>query len=260
MHNAAFRDLALDFVYVPFNVHPDNLENAVRGIRALGMVGANVTIPHKSSVIEFLDWISDDALKINSVNTVFNESGVLKGFSTDGDGFIKALESAGKSPVGSKAVILGAGGSARAIAYALAMRGSEVVIANRTFARAEELADLLNSVIGSSIIRAVALEGVRVRDAVKAADLLVNCTSVGMYPIENAQPVPSEWLHENLFVYDLIYNPVETKLLQAAKSAGARTANGVGMLVFQGAAAFEIWTGQRPSTALMEEVVLSEVT
>lgn len=257
MHNAAFRTLKLDYIYVPFNVHPDNLRAAVEGIRSLGLAGMNVTIPHKERVIDFLDWISEDAGKIGSVNTIHNADGILKGYSTDGPGFIAALESAGKSPSGSNAVVLGAGGSARATVYALAAHGAKVMVANRTLSRAVELSKLVNTALGSDYVRSVALDSPDAREIVLEADLLVNCTPVGMHPHVDAQPVPSEWLHAGLFVYDQIYNPLETKLLKAAKAAGAQGVNGVRMLVLQGAMAFEIWTGQSPPVDVMEQAVLN---
>lgn len=256
MHNAAFDGLGLDFVYVPFNVHPDNLGRAVQGIRALDMVGANITIPHKERVMEYLDWVSEDALKIGSVNTIRNLGGILQGYSTDGEGFIRALETAGKSPLSSTAVIIGAGGSARAIAYALAIRGSSVTVMNRTYSRAVELTDSLNAAMGVTLLKPLALDSSGAVTAIRDADLLVNCTSAGMYPEIDVQPIPSEWLHKDLFVYDQIYNPLETKLLRAARNVGARTANGVGMLVYQGASAFEKWTGELPSVKIMEATVL----
>jgi len=255
MHNAAFRALGLDVVYVPFEVHPDDLEMAIKGVRALGLLGVNLTIPHKEKVAKFLDWIDKEATRIGSVNTVHNVDGELRGYSTDGRGFIRALQAAGKSPKDSRAVILGAGGAARATAYALAQHGASVTIANRTFSRALELAESLNPVVDGEI-KAVSLNGEAAREAISVADLLVNCTPVGMYPNVDEQPIPSEWLHPNLFVYDQIYNPLETRLLRAAKRSGAQTANGVGMLVYQGAISFEIWTGQSPPLAVMERAVL----
>ena len=251
MHNAAFAQMGLDYIYVPFDVHPDNLEAAVAGIRALNMVGVNVTIPHKERVIPFLDWVSEDARNIQSVNTIHCLEGALRGYSTDGEGFINALEASGKNPAGSKAVILGAGGSARATAHALFTHGAEVTVVNRTFSRAVELASML------SAIRPIALDSRDAVEAVQKADLLVNCTSVGMYPKVDEQPVPFEWLHEKLFVFDQVYNPLETRLLKAARSAGCRTANGVKMLVFQGAISFEIWTGHAPPIEVMESAVLA---
>ena len=252
MHNAAFKALGLDYIYVPFEVHPDNLQAAVQAIRVLNIVGVNVTIPHKERVIGYLDWVSDDAHRIGSVNTIHNCDGTLKGYSTDGPGFIRALEASGKSPKGSKAVVLGAGGAARATVSALIAHGAEVTVVNRTYSRAVELSNLLDGKV-----RPVALESADAQDAVRQADLLVNCTSVGMYPNTDAQPIPSEWLHSGLFVYDQIYNPLETKLLNAAEEAGARGANGVKMLVFQGAISFEIWTGRTPPVEAMEEAVLT---
>lgn len=257
MQNAAFRELGLDYVYVPFEVRPDNLEAAVLSIRALGIVGINLTIPHKESALEYLDWISEDAGRIGSVNTIHNVDGILKGYSTDGEGFIKALTAAGKSPKGSKAVVLGAGGSARATVYALASAGAEVTVLNRTYSRAVDLARLIESALGGGSVNTLALDSPDAQEAVREADLMVNCTSVGMYPNVAEQPVPSEWLHTGLFVYDQIYNPLETNLLKAARAAGASGANGVLMLVHQGAISFEIWAGQSPPTKVMENAVLA---
>lgn len=258
MHNAAFQELGLDIVYVPFNVHPDSLRAAVQGIRALDLLGVNVTIPHKEQVIQFLDWVSEDAQRIRSVNTVHNSDGILKGYSTDGLGFVKALEAAGKSPKGSKAAVLGAGGSARATVHALVTYGADVTVVNRTYSRAVELSELLNVALGEKgVVKPIVLDSSDAQKSVLEADLLVNCTSVGMHPHTDVQPIPSEWLHQGLFVYDQVYNPLETKLLKAAKAAGARTANGVKMLVLQGALSFEIWTGQEPPVKVMEDTVLA---
>ncbi|MHB0999314.1 MAG: shikimate dehydrogenase [Armatimonadota bacterium] len=254
IHNAAFKELGLNFIYVPFDVHPDDLAAAVHGIKAMGIVGVNVTIPHKNHAGEYLDWVSDDARMIGSVNTIHNDDGVLKGYSTDGQGFIKALESAGKSPAGSNAVVMGAGGAARATVYALVKAGASVTIINRTHERAVDLAESLNKISGIEPVRSVKLDE-NAKDAIVCADLLVNCTSVGMYPNIDASPVPKEWLHPGLFVFDQVYNPAETTLLREAKSAGAQGVNGLRMLIFQGALSFEIWTGIAPPIDVMESVV-----
>lgn len=258
MHNAAFIGLALDYVYVPFNVCPDDLEDALAGVRALGITGVNLTIPHKERAVELLDSVSPEALQIGSVNTVHNVDGVLKGYSTDGEGFMRSLAAERKSADGSRAVVLGAGGSAKAVVHALAVGGAQVSVLNRTTSRAVELAERIDAVLPgeSGSVRAVALEGSEARDTIADADLLVNCTSVGMHPNTDEQPIPSEWLHDRLFVYDLIYNPLKTRLLEAAEAAGARGANGVGMLVYQGAISFEIWTGRKPPTDIMKQAVL----
>jgi shikimate dehydrogenase len=255
MHNAAFEALGLNYIYVPFSVHPDNLEAAVGGIRAFDLVGVNVTIPHKERVLDFLDWVSDDARRTGSVNTIHNVGGVLKGYSTDGPGLIRALRAAGKSTEGSRAIVLGAGGSARAAAYSLASGGAQVTVLNRTFARGLALSESLNSIFGAGNVSAFALDSREARQAVADADLLVNCTSAGMHPDTESQPIPSEWLHGGLFVYDQIYNPPQTGLLRAAAAIGAKRSNGIGMLVYQGAIAFEIWTGQSPPVDVMEKIV-----
>ncbi len=258
MQNAAFEAMGLDWIYVPFCVNPDNLDSAVQGIRALDLVGINVTMPHKQRVMEYLDWISDDARRIGSVNTIHNDNGILKGYSTDGPGFIRALSAVWASPKGANVVVIGAGGSARATVYALASEGANVTVINRTVDRAVDLSVLVNEALGVENVSALALDSIEARVAVSGADLLVNCTSVGMHPNVDAQPVPSEWLHANLFVYDQIYNPVETSLLKSAREAGAGTSNGMGMLVFQGAISFEIWTGQTPPCEIMEKAAQSD--
>lgn len=259
MQNTAFEALSLDYVYVPFDVAPDDLQRGIDGIRALGFAGANITIPHKERVIDFLDWVSEEARAIGSVNTIVNDEGILKGYSTDGEGFMRALEAAGGTAKGSQAVVLGAGGSARAIVYALAKAGAKVAVANRTFSRAVELADFMNVVLGSELIEPIALQSEAAGEAVRSANLLVNCTSVGMYPKVDCQPVPSEWLHKELFIFDQIYNPLETSLLRAARAIGLQTANGIGMLVYQGASSFKIWTGMNPPTDAMEKAVLTKM-
>lgn len=258
MHNVAFSELAIDYVYVPFNVCPDDLENALASVRALGIVGVNLTIPHKERAIELLDWVSPEVLQIGSVNTVHNVDDILKGYTTDGEGFMRALAMEGKSAVGSRAVVLGAGGSARAVAHALVLHGAHVSVLNRTASRASDLAESINGVLaeGRDPVRAVPLDTPEAREAVGEADLLVNCTSVGMHPNTDEQPIPSDWLHDRLFVYDLIYNPLKTRLLEAAEAVGARGANGVGMLVYQGAISFEIWTGRKPPADVMKQAVL----
>jgi shikimate dehydrogenase len=256
MQNAAFRALGLNYIYVPFCVHADNLGAAVESVRALGICGVNITIPHKERVIPYLDWVSEDAARIGSVNTIHNYNGTLKGYSTDGPGFIRSLKSVWRSPSGCRAVVLGAGGAARAAVYALVKEGADVWVANRTFLRAVELARSINTATGADRVVPVDLLGDHAKNALLRADLLVNCTSVGMYPNVNEQPVPEEWLHPGLFVYDQVYNPLLTKLQKSAQQKGAETSGGLGMLVHQGAASFEIWTEQAPSLDIMYDAVL----
>ena len=243
MHNAAIRAMGLDYVYVPFHVRPDDLENAVRGFRAMGIAGINVTIPHKERIIAFLDEISDDAKRIGSVNTVINSGGRLRGETTDGMGFLRSAEAAWGKIEGGRVVVLGAGGSAKAVAYALADAGCEVVIANRTLDRAIELTGGLRAAFGAAGSRAVGLLGEELAEELGGADLLVNTTSVGMHPDVDGIPIPPDLLHSGLKVYDLVYNPRETALIREALARGARAMNGLSMLAHQGAVSLEMWTG-----------------
>lgn len=255
MHNSAFAEAGLDYIYVPFEVHPDNLKSAVDAIRALGIKGVNVTIPHKSNVIQHLDWVSDSAQSIMSVNTIHNDGGVLKGYSTDGEGFILSVKESGISLLNTNTIVLGAGGSAKATVLALVENGAHVKIINRTYSRAVELAGSINSLKRADLVTAVPY-GEDTADEIAEAELMVNCTSVGMYPDIDTSPVPAEWLHEGLFVYDQVYNPIETKLVKLARQAGASGVNGQGMLVYQGALAFEIWTGLKAPVEIMKSALL----
>lgn len=255
MQNAALREMDLDFVYVPFHVFPDGLEEAVGAIRALDLAGVNVTIPHKESVMRFIDQIGEEAALIGSVNTVVNENGRLRGESTDGAGFMRSMEAEWGGMDGNKALVLGAGGSAKAVAFALAASGCEIVIANRTRQRAEELSSALNKVFGEGKAKVAGLEREVLAGCVGQADLVVNATSVGMYPDTKSTPVPSELMHPGLSVYDLVYNPLETLLVSEARAAGCRAMTGVKMLAHQGALSLEMWTGRKAPVDVMEAVV-----
>lgn len=255
MHNAAFAALGMDWVYAPFTVAPGDIGAAIAGVRALGMAGVNVTVPLKERVAPFLDAITERARIVGAVNTVVNAGGRLLGDSTDGPGFLAALAHAGVSAgTGRRIVVLGAGGSARAVITALAEAGAEVVVANRSVERAQALAREFATV---GRITAVPLEADALRGALDGAAVLVNTTSVGMHPDEDAMPpVPADVLSPALFVSDLIYNPWETRLLALARSRGCLTQNGVEMLVQQGALAFSRWTGvEQPPLDVMRRAV-----
>ncbi|HOM80244.1 MAG: shikimate dehydrogenase [Armatimonadetes bacterium] len=256
MHNAAFRHLGMDWCYVPFEVSPEALPDAVRAVRALGIVGVNATIPHKEALVGLVDEVDPEALAVGAVNTIHNDGGVLRGYSTDGEGFLGALRDEGADPAGKRVVVLGAGGSARSVVVSLARAGaSAITIANRTLSRAEVLAELGNE-WGCKTTRGVSLDAGGLRECIREAEILVNATSVGMHPRADAPLlVPEDGLHPNLFVYDLIYNPPVTRLMAAAQRRGARAANGLRMLVLQGAASFRIWTGQQPPVAVMERAL-----
>ncbi|HLT58103.1 MAG: shikimate dehydrogenase [Limnochordales bacterium] len=257
MHNRAFAHLDMNWVYVPFPVHPSELETAVRGLRALSVRGFNVTIPHKTAIVPLLDRLTPAAAAIGAVNTVINQDGYLVGDNTDGIGFVRSLrDEADFDPAGSRVVVLGAGGAARAVAFALADAGvTRLVIANRTPARAQELA--------AAVARpgletgALGLDSPELREELAGADLLVQTTPAGMEGGSGAAlPVPENWLHPPLIVCDIVYTPPLTPLLAAARRRGLRIVPGWGMLLYQGAAAFERWTGRPPPVAIMRAALL----
>ncbi len=257
MHNVAFRALRLDYVYLPFRVKKAELSQAIGGMRALNIRGLNVTVPHKVAVIPFLDNLDPLAKKIGAVNTIDNKDGVLTGYNTDGAGFLQALRQRGIEPQGKNVVVLGAGGAARAISFALADSGARITILNRReeFNWAEELASQL-SPVSANKVKALELKGVNLAQALDKADIMVNATSVGMSPDIEETPLDSAWLRPDLIVYDIVYNPMKTRLLREAESAGAKTISGVDMLVRQGALAFEKWTGHQAPIELMKAEVV----
>jgi shikimate dehydrogenase len=258
MHNAAFIELGLDFTYQLLDVRPEDLERATsETLSAPDVRGASVTIPHKVSVMGYLDEIDLEAVRIGAVNTIVNDGGRLKGYNTDGIGALRAIEERYGDLRGARAVILGAGGAARAIGYKLAENVSEVRILNRTPSRAEDISDYLSSL---RECRAEISSGDLSRDSVcaslKEADILVNTTPLGMHPKTDASPVDKNLLGPGLLVFDAIYNPPMTRLLREAEASGSRVLAGGSMLVFQGVAAFELWTGREAPEAVMMESVL----
>ncbi len=258
MQNAAFASLGLNWVYVPFAVRPEELGTAIAGLRVMGIRGANVTIPHKSAVIEFLDEVDETAAMLGAANTIDVCEGRLTGYNTDGPGFIASIAETGREVAGKAITIIGAGGAARAIAAAV-LRGAarRLSIINRTPEKAEMLVGLVADVRGAAEVSAVGLGGAAAEEAVREAEIVVDCTSVGMYPHTDVPPVvPAEWLHDGQLVCDLTYNPRRTVLLKAAESRGAATLDGTGMLVHQGAIAFEQWTGMPGPVGAMRAALL----
>lgn len=256
MHNAAFKALGLDLVYLAFRVRGQELRRAVEGIRSLGIVGANVTIPHKVAVVRLVDSLSPAAEAIGAVNTILNDGGRLIGYNTDAEGAIAALE--GRiDPRGKSAVVLGAGGAARAIAFCLARRCERVTILNRTGKRAVELARSLSGLRAS--LSGMPLTRRRLREALHDADILINATPVGMAPDVDGTLVPSDLLRPDLVVFDIVYNPPRTRLLREAEAVGAVTVSGLEMLVRQGAMAFSIWTGREAPLDVMRRAALAEL-
>lgn len=255
MHNAAFRALGLNWHYLLLPVAPDDVGDAVRGIRALRFAGCNITVPHKQAVVPFLDEMTPTAHTVGAVNTIINRDGRLIGENTDATGFLRALREAGVEPTGQCALVVGAGGAARAVVYALLQAGATVWLTNRTQARAEALAETMQAV-GRGVSRVLPFEREAVQTALEAATLLVNATSVGMHPHTNVVPLPDGVrLLPHLTVNDLVYVPRQTRLLRLAAEVGARTIDGVGMLLHQGAAAFELWTGQAAPLDVMRSAL-----
>jgi len=255
MHNAAFKKMGLDYWYVPFRVKPEKLAEAIAGMRALNIRGLNVTLPHKVAVIPFLDELDPLAEKISAVNTIVNEGGTLTGYNTDATGFLQALLESGVEPKGKNVVILGAGGASRAVSFILAERGSNLVIVNRTLDKARELAGRLSNIFRRET-RALKLDEENLTSVLEEADILVNTTSVGMSPNIDETPVSPTLFKPNLIVFDVVYNPSQTRLLTEAEQAGAKTISGIEMLVWQGASAFEKWTGLKAPAELMREEVI----
>jgi len=260
MHNAAFAALGLDYIYIPFRVGAGELAAAVAGLKALNVRGFNVTIPHKVAVMPLLDRLDPMAEKIGAVNTVVNDEGVLTGCNTDAAGFLRALREQGIEPAGRNVVILGAGGASRAVSYILAENGARLTIVNREVELdwAKELARRLYADFHREV-NVLGLASGELPAALREADILVNATSVGMNPLSEASPVLAALLTPRLVVYDVVYSPVMTRLLRDAESIGARTISGIDMLVWQGALAFEKWTGQQPPFDLMREKVIAMV-
>lgn len=256
MHNAAFAALGMDWRYVPLPVNPalpGAVGDAVRGIRAMGLRGINVTVPHKQAVLPFLDRIAPAAQAMRAVNTIIVEAdGSLTGDNTDAPGFIADLRSHGIDPAGQHALVLGAGGSARAVVYGLVQAGVQrLTVANRHIERGHQLLEDLRPYLGAIPCAAVAWpEGLA--EVAADASLIVNCTSLGMMPHVDTTPWPRELtLRPGQTVYDLVYNPTDTLLLQQARQQGARAIGGLGMLIWQGALAFERWTGRPAPVEVM---------
>lgn len=254
MHNAAFSELGLNFVYVAFRVKGDRLEKAVDGIRAFQIRGANVTIPHKMEIMKFLDKIDDLALKIGAVNTIVNDNGILKGFNTDALGFSKVIEENKVKLKNKKILLFGAGGAARAITFQSALEGGKIVIANRTLEKAEKIKKKIKVELKKDVDIIDLTEKKMLKNELKETDVVINATSIGMLPKVNESIISRELLHPDLVVMDIVYTPIETKLVKEAKEIGCqKVIDGVEMLVQQGALSFEIWTGKKAPVEVMRK-------
>lgn len=242
MHNAAYAALGMNARYLVFAVAPGLEGDAVRGLRALGARGVNVTVPHKQAVIPHLDELRGAAAALGAVNVIAREGNRLIGYNTDAAGFLRALEEADMAPAGAEALMLGAGGAARAVLYALRLGGASAVhIANRTREKADALAAAFST--PECTVKPAPQEQDAFCAVARRVKIIVNTTSLGM-KAGDPLPMPPELIEPRHSVVDIVYNPWETPLLEAARRAGARSSNGYGMLLHQAAEAFRIWTGR----------------
>lgn len=257
MHRAALQSCGLSGAYLPFHVKGERLGEAVGGIRALGFRGMNVTVPHKLSVMNYLDHIDEGAKLIGAVNTIVNDGGVLTGYNTDGIGYVRSLKEEAVSELrGKRILVLGSGGAARGIVHALLQEQPErVTVANRTSAKARGLAREWSH-LGH-------LTGCGMEEAGKTAansDIIINTTTLGMYPHVGDCSLDVDAIPPGIVVSDLIYNPLKTKLLVEAEARGCKVHGGLGMFVYQGAYAFERWTGLEAPVEAMRAAVLESMT
>ena len=240
MHNAAFAALKMNWVYLPFHVEVADLRAALQGVRTMNMVGVNLTVPHKIAALEMMDEVDAEARQLGAVNTVVVENNRLLGYNTDGYGFAKAIQEEFNLTLKDKRVlVLGAGGAGRAIAVKCVLEGAATVwVANRTPGKADAIQQAAGA---AGVVVTIPLTNDAIRKVIGQVDLLVNATSVGLRPEDSLNLDPSLFTPE-LYVYDTIYRPAETALLATAHEAGAKCANGLSMLLHQGAQSFEIWT------------------
>jgi len=258
MQNAAFQSVGLNYVYVPFRLLRGSARICAEAMRALGIRGLNVTVPHKVDMLAYLDSVESQAARIGAVNTIVNDSGRLCGYNTDAAGFAQGIRERGIDVQDIEVVVLGAGGAARAVVFSLVDRGARVTILNRDELKAASLARDASTSSGCSVSHG-ALTQTMLESRLPGAALLVNTTSVGMSPQTDATPCPRSLLRPDLAVCDIVYNPRETALLRQAAACGAATVDGVEMLVRQGAIAFELWTGASAPVDVMRAVVVTEL-
>ncbi len=259
MHNESFRKLGLDYIYLCFDVKKDHLETAVEGLKACGIRGFNVTMPHKNRMVELMDRLSPAASLIGAVNTVINDDGILTGCNTDGMGFMRAADAAGYDVIGQEMTMLGNGGAATAVCAQAALDGVKRINVfmrkeSAHYERTETLAKRLNEETASEV--AVYEQGdIRsLRSCISHSAILVNGTSVGMTPdVDHSLIEDPSLFRPGLIVSDLIYEPKETKLLRDARVMGCRTLNGMNMLLYQGAESFKLWTAQEMPIDLIRE-------
>lgn len=258
MHNEAFAKLGLDYAYLAFEVGNDELEDTIKGFRAMKVRGCNVSMPNKTVVHKYLDGLSQAAELCGAVNTVVNDNGVLTGHITDGIGYMRALKDAGVDVIGKKMTIVGAGGAATAIEIQAALDGvKEISIFNRKdefYKRAEQTVRDINEKTSCKATLYDLADLDKLKEEIATSYIFTNATGMGMKPLEGQTYIPDpSFLRPDLIVSDVVYAPRETELLRMAKEVGCKTLNGLGMMLFQGAAAFELWTGKEMPIEYMKE-------
>lgn len=250
MHNAAFTELGLDYCYVPFLVHPDYLEYAVKAIKSLNLSGVNVTVPHKEKVMPFLDEINEEASFIGAVNTIVNSGGRLIGYNTDGRGFIQSLSEGGISIEDKNILIIGAGGASKAISYYLSQKAKTLYLYDIDKYKVEKLVQDLNNIFNNVYI----IENI---SSIGRFHIIINATPLGLKK-EDPLPFDTTLLRTEQTVCDVIYK--KTRLLEEASKKGCITIDGLGMLLWQGVFAFELWTGKKPGVDVMRNALLKAKT
>ncbi|HXX72479.1 MAG TPA: shikimate dehydrogenase [Candidatus Acidoferrales bacterium] len=253
MHNAAFRSLGLNAVYLAFRVRDGDLGQAVQGLKSLNVRGFNVTTPHKMGMLRYLDEVETKSAEIGSINTVKKEAALLTGFNTDGVGALRAMEEARIRSDERTVLLLGAGGAARAIAYTLARRGCLLNVANRSVSNARRLVRALNERFGVKT-KSLPLSKRALKACVNQTEIILNASSMGMDGRHNP-PIDKKWIRSDQCVFDIVYRPLRTKLLRDANAVEARTITGLDMLVNQGASSFTIWTGKKPPLREMRRAI-----
>jgi shikimate dehydrogenase len=258
MHSAAFKELGLNYSYSAFDVERTDLKSFLDSCRGGDFLGVNVTIPYKVDVIKYLDVLDGNVKLFDAVNTIKFEDKIMLGYNTDGLGCVRALEEADVTVRGRRVLILGAGGASRAIAFQCALEGAEIAISNRTRDKAIKLAKEIRERLDKRIL-VVNFSDRSLKDIISTTDILINTTSIGMYPRMRRSPIAADVLSKELTVMDIIYNPVETQLLRNAKRLGCKTVDGVEMFVHQGAESLKIWLDVKPPLDVMRKAVLEKL-
>ncbi|MHC5267792.1 shikimate dehydrogenase [Enterococcus sp. LJL98] len=259
MHNLAFQYCQIDARYLAFDVLPEDLATSIQAIRSLNLLGVNLSMPHKQTVLQHLDQLSEAAQLIGAVNTIVNDRGVLIGHNTDGLGFMRSLKDISVDVIGREMTVLGAGGASTAIVCQAALDGvKQIYVISRRGKNYENMQEKIKIIQQQTACQVTLIESTQkdaIRHACQHSQLLINGTNVGMGALENQLPlIDASLLRSELAVCDIIYHPTETLLLKQAKATGAKTANGLGMLFYQGAAAFELWTKQEMPKQIFNEI------